>query len=56
MLFRSKEFVSGSYFDSADDIMSMLEEYSIPEDKKEKYKEVKRLLASVDRDGLLKIL
>ena len=51
-----KEFVSGSFFDSADDIMSMLEEYSIPENKKEKYKEVKRLLASVDRDGLLKIL
>lgn len=51
-----KEFVSGSYFDSADDIMKMLDEYSIPKEQKEKYKEVKRLLAAVDRDGLLKIL
>ncbi len=51
-----REFVSGSYFDSADDIMSMLEEYSIPDDKKEKYDEVKRLLAAVDKDGLLKLL
>ncbi len=51
-----KEFVSGSYFDSADDIMKMLEEYKIPEDYKGKYQEVKRLLALVDRDGLLNIL
>ncbi|MDC7294658.1 response regulator [Butyrivibrio sp. DSM 10294] len=51
-----KEFIEGSYFDSADDIMKMLEEYSIPEDYKAKYSEVKRLMAAVDRDGLLNIL
>jgi hypothetical protein len=51
-----KEFVSASYFDSADDILGMLDEYSIPEEYKQKYHEVKRLLAAVDRDGLLNIL
>ena len=51
-----KEFVSGSYFDSADDIMKMLEDYRIPPEYKAKHKEVKRLMAAVDRDGLLKIL
>ncbi len=51
-----KEFVSGSYFDSADDIMKMLEEYRIPPEYKAKHKEVKRLMAAVDRDQLLNIL
>jgi signal transduction histidine kinase/DNA-binding NarL/FixJ family response regulator len=51
-----KEFVSASYFDSADDIMKMLEEYSIPDEYKAKYADVKRLMATVDRDGLLNIL
>ena len=51
-----KEFVSGSYFDSADDIMNMLGEYKIPDEYVEKYEKVKRLMAAVDRDGLLNIL
>ncbi len=51
-----KEFVSASYFDSAEDIMQMLEEYSIPPDYKSKHQEIKRLLAAVDKDGLLNIL
>ncbi len=51
-----KEFVSASYFDSADDIVSMLEGYRIPADYKNKFLEVKRLLAAVDRDGLLNVL
>ena len=51
-----KEFVSASYFDSADDIMEMLDGYSIPEEHRNKFHEVKRLLAAVDRDGLLNIL
>ncbi len=51
-----KEFVSASYFDSADDIMKMLEDYAIPEQYKRKYKKVKKLMAAVDRDGLLKVL
>jgi signal transduction histidine kinase/CheY-like chemotaxis protein len=51
-----KEFVSASYFDSADDIIQMLESYRIPDEQKKKYAEVKRLLSAVDRDGLLNIL
>ena len=51
-----KEFVSGSYFDSADDIMKMLEDYRIPEKYKQKHKDIKRLMAAVDRDGLLEVL
>ena len=51
-----KEFVEGSLFDSADDIMKMLDEYKIPEQYKDKHAEVKRLLAAVDRDGLLNVL
>ena len=51
-----REFIEGSYFDSADDIMKMLEEYRIPQESKGKYQEVKRLMAAVDRDGLLNIL
>ena len=51
-----REFVEASYYDSADDIMTMLEEYSIPKEYRNKYHDVKRLLAAVDRDGLLNIL
>ena len=51
-----KEFISGSFFDSADDIMKMLDEYRIPDQYKEKHAEIKRLLAAVDRDGLLNVL
>ncbi len=51
-----KEFVSASYFDSADDIMKMLEDYSIPKEYRDKYRKVKKLMAAVDRDGLLNVL
>ena len=51
-----REFVEGSYFDSADDVVSMMDDYKMPEDFKSTYKEIKRLLAAVDRDGLLKLL
>ena len=51
-----KEFIEASYFDSADDIMKMLEDYRIPKEYKTKHKEIKRLMAAVDRDGLLDIL
>jgi signal transduction histidine kinase/DNA-binding NarL/FixJ family response regulator len=51
-----KEFISGSFFDSADDIMKMLDEYRIPDEMRQKHEEVKRLMAAVDRDGLLNIL
>ena len=51
-----KEFIEASYFDSADDIMKMLADYKIPDEYEDKYKEIKKLLAAVDRDGLLRIL
>ncbi len=51
-----KEFIEASYFDSADDIMKMLEDYRMPEEYVAKYQEIKRLMATVDRDGLLNIL
>ena len=51
-----KEFVEGSFFDSADDIMNMLDDYRIPDKYKDKHKQVRRLLSAVDRDGLLKLL
>ena len=51
-----KEFVSASYFDSADDIMKMLEDYRIPQEYASKHSEIKRLMGAVDRDGLLNIL
>ncbi|MBO6242416.1 MAG: response regulator [Butyrivibrio sp.] len=51
-----KEFVSASYFDSADDIMKMLQEYRIPNEYAAKHSEIKRLMGAVDRDGLLNIL
>lgn len=51
-----REFVEGSYFDSADDVVSMMDDYKMPEDFKSTYKEIKRLLAAVDRDGLLELL
>jgi signal transduction histidine kinase/HPt (histidine-containing phosphotransfer) domain-containing protein/ActR/RegA family two-component response regulator len=51
-----KEFVEGNYFDSADDVVSMMDDYRMPDDFKATYKEIKRLLSAVDRDGLLKLL
>ncbi|WP_051198065.1 ATP-binding protein [Butyrivibrio sp. MB2005] len=51
-----REFVEGNYFDSADDVVSMMDDYRMPDDFKDTYKEIKRLLSAVDRDGLLKLL
>ena len=51
-----REFVEGSYFDSADDVVSMMDDYRMPDDFKSTYREIKRLLAAVDRDGLLELL
>lgn len=51
-----KELVEAYDYDTADSIMHMLDEYSIPADYKEKYKKVKELMGAVDRDGLLAIL
>ncbi len=51
-----KEFVEGSYFDSADDIVAMMDDYRMPDDFIETYREIKKLLSAVDRDALLQIL
>ena len=51
-----REFVEGNYFDSADDVVSMMDDYRMPDDFKDTYKEIKRMLSAVDRDGLLKLL
>ncbi len=51
-----KEFVEGSYFDSADDVVQMMDDYRMPEDFRETYSEIKRLLSAVDKDGLLNLL
>ena len=51
-----KEFVEGSYFDSADDVVQMMDDYKIPDDFRDTYMEIKRKLSAVDRDGILKIL
>jgi hypothetical protein len=51
-----KEFVEASYFDSADDVMKLLSEYRIPEEFADKYEQIRKMMAAVDRDGLLKLL
>ncbi len=51
-----KEFIEASYFDSADDILKMLEDYRMPEGYADKYQQIRRMMATVDRDGLLNIL
>ena len=51
-----KELVEAYDYDTADSIMNMLEGYNIPDDIKEKYMEVKKLMVDVNRDKLLEIL
>nr|WP_297707010.1 response regulator [uncultured Butyrivibrio sp.] len=51
-----RELLEAYDFDTADGIMNMLSDYSIPEEYKEKYEKVRTLMSAVDRDELLKIL
>ncbi len=51
-----KELIEAYDFDTADSIMLMLKDYTIPSNCKNKYNKVKELMSAVDRDGLLKIL
>lgn len=51
-----KELIEAYDFDTADSIMLMLKEYTIPSSFKNKYNKVKELMSAVDRDGLLEIL
>nr|MCR5101388.1 response regulator [Butyrivibrio sp.] len=43
-------------FDGADGIMEMLSEYDIPLSLKDRYNKIKKMMASVDRDGLMELL
>lgn len=51
-----KELVEAYDYDTADRIMKMLEDYSIPAEAQEKFGKVKELMALVNRDELLEIL
>jgi len=51
-----KELVEAFDFKTAKDIMKMLEGYSIPEDEKQKYEGLIKLMAALDREEILKFL
>jgi signal transduction histidine kinase/CheY-like chemotaxis protein/HPt (histidine-containing phosphotransfer) domain-containing protein len=51
-----KELLEAYDFDTADGIMNMLSDYRIPDEYRDKYDEVKELMAAVDRDALLELL
>ncbi|SEK27211.1 Hpt domain-containing protein [Butyrivibrio sp. ob235] len=51
-----KELLEAYDFDTADGIMKMLSDYSIPDDYKDKYNKIVELMAAVDRDALLELL
>ncbi|SCY61997.1 response regulator [Butyrivibrio sp. INlla14] len=51
-----RELLEAYDYDTADGIMKMLAEYSIPDKYQDKYSKVKILLSNVDRDELLKLL
>ena len=51
-----KEFVSAFDYDSADQIMQMLDTYRMPDAEREKVQAAKKALAAVDRETLLKLL
>lgn len=51
-----KELLEAYDFDTADGIMNMLSGYKIPDIYQDKYNKIKKLMAAVDRDGLLSIL
>nr|MCR4902411.1 response regulator [Butyrivibrio sp.] len=51
-----KELIEAYDYDTADGILNMLSEYSIPSDYKDKFDKVKELMVAVDRDALLTIL
>lgn len=51
-----KELIEAYDFDTADSILKMLDDYSIPKEAAEKYKNLVELMSAVDRDGILKLL
>ncbi|MCR5342550.1 MAG: response regulator [Butyrivibrio sp.] len=51
-----RELLEAYDYDTADGIMNMLADYSIPAQYRDKYEKVKQLMAAVDRDALLQVL
>ena len=51
-----KELAEAYNYDAIDYILSMLGEYSIPEDYKDTYNKIKQLTVAVDRDRILELL
>ena len=51
-----KEAAQAFDFDTADEIVLMLKDYSFPDDKKERFEKVCSLVTSLDRDALLELL
>ena len=51
-----KELAEAYNYDAIDYILSMLGDYKIPEEYKEKLKKIKQCAVAVDRDGLLELL
>jgi len=51
-----KEFVEAFDFDSADSVMSMLNDYRPPEGEEERFAEIKQKLSDVDREAVLALL
>lgn len=51
-----RQMVEDFDFDGADDLLRMLEEYTIPEDQRDKYKRIKKGIHDVDREKLLEVL
>lgn len=55
-LFALKDFVAAFDFKNADNVIAMLEEYSMPLDFVEKYNKIKHSLKAVDHDALMELL
>ena len=51
-----KDFVAAFDFKNADNVIAMLEEYSMPLDFVEKYNKIKHSLKAVDHDALMELL
>ncbi len=51
-----REVVEAFDFDSADEIMKMLQEYRMPDDFQSSYKQLRTFLSNVDREQILKLL
>ncbi|MBO5622206.1 MAG: hypothetical protein J5959_11320, partial [Butyrivibrio sp.] len=51
-----KELLQAFDYDSANELVNMLDGYSIPDEYQEKYMKVKELMAAVDTQQLIEIL